>query len=81
MISIKDKQNNINVTYTLLSYLRTSLNGYFLYHLWLSFQKKREMTRTNLTQVSALPKHMSKSIKDNHGSKGHLSPNDTIVSK
>jgi hypothetical protein len=39
------------------------------------------MIRTNLTQVSALPKHMSKSIIDNHGSKNSLGPIDTIVSK
>jgi hypothetical protein len=28
-----------------------------------------------------LPKHMSKSFKDNHGSKNHLGPIGTIVSK
>jgi hypothetical protein len=40
-----------------------------------------ERAKTNLTQVSALPMHMSKSTKDNHGSKDHLIPNDIIVSK
>jgi hypothetical protein len=75
-----DKQYNINTTYTLLGYLRKSLIGYHHYHFCLSFQKKREMTRTNLTQGSTLPKHMSKSFKDNHGSKNHLGNFGIIVS-
>jgi hypothetical protein len=38
----KDKQYNNNTAYTLLTYLKNSLNGYLHRHLWLSFQKKRE---------------------------------------
>jgi hypothetical protein len=45
------------------------------------FQKKREKTKTNLTQGSALPKHMSKSFQGNHGSKNHLGIFGIIVSK
>jgi hypothetical protein len=44
-------------------------------------QKKREKANPILTQGLALLKHMSKPTKDNHGSKDHLSSNDTIVSK
>jgi hypothetical protein len=43
--------------------------------------KEVRSTTANLAQVSALPKHMSKSFKGNHGSKKHLDPNDTLVSK
>jgi hypothetical protein len=42
--------------------------------------KEVRRTRTNLTQGSALPKHMSKSFHDNHGSKNHLGSIGTIVS-
>jgi hypothetical protein len=42
-ISNKDKQYNINMAYTLLSYLRNSLIGYLHSHLWLSFQNKWEL--------------------------------------
>jgi hypothetical protein len=36
---------------------------------------------SNLNEGSILPKHMSRSLKANHGSKNHLGPIGTIVSK
>jgi hypothetical protein len=60
VISNKDKQYNINMAYTLFKLLKESVKWPSSLTLMFKLPKEGEGTRTNLTQVSALPKHMSK---------------------
>jgi hypothetical protein len=76
----------LNTAYHLLGYLRNSLNYFFHYLLRFKLPiEARKGLENDLTQVSVMTKHMSKSIRVNNGSKtvlekfGKLSPCNLVI--